>query len=203
MDSFNLLGLIIDTNLNWKNHIENIKSKLSKFIYALFELKCSTNLETALAAYYGYAYSWLKYGVMLWGNSTNANEVFILQKKCIRILAQINNKQSCKPYFVEYKILTLPSIYIQDICTFVFKNPQLFKQVKDTHNINTRHKNRFFLPPSRLKMLNCSPYYMSVKIFNKLPSAIKSEQIFNKFIKKMRTYLIDKCFYTLDEFLND
>jgi hypothetical protein len=79
--NFNLLGIVIDTHLNWKQHIQQVKSKLSKFSYALFELRHSTTKEAALSAYYAYAYSQLKYGIILWGNSTNINDLFVMQKK--------------------------------------------------------------------------------------------------------------------------
>ncbi|KAF9814712.1 hypothetical protein SFRURICE_014807, partial [Spodoptera frugiperda] len=134
VDTFNLLGINIDTHINWKTHIEHIKSKLSKFTYALFQIKCSTNVETALSAYFAYAYSWLRYGIMLWGDSVNIHDLFILQKKCVRIIAHINNQDSCRPYFIKYNLLTLPSIYIYDICKFVFKNKNSFTKVEDTHN---------------------------------------------------------------------
>ncbi|KAF9804418.1 hypothetical protein SFRURICE_014338 [Spodoptera frugiperda] len=97
VDTFNLLGINIDTHINWKTHIEHIKSKLSKFTYALFQIKCSTNVETALSAYFAYAYSWLRYGIMLWGDSVNIHDLFILQKKCVRIIAHINNKIAAGP----------------------------------------------------------------------------------------------------------
>lgn len=122
-------------------------------------------------------------------------------KKCVRILAHIDNTQSCKPYFVKLKLLTLPSIYIHDLCIFVFKNSNIFPKTKDIHNVNTRHKNRLHLPPSRIKMLYHSPYYMAVKIFNKLPEQIKEETKFNKFNRKLKEYLTQKCFYSVAEYL--
>ncbi|KAF9822449.1 hypothetical protein SFRURICE_003449 [Spodoptera frugiperda] len=136
-DTFNLLGINIDTHINWKTHIEHIKSKLSKFTYALFQIKCSTNVETALSAYFAYAYSWLRYGIMLWGD-------------------------------------------------ILFKNKNSFTKVEDTHNVNTRHKNRLYLPPSRIKMLNQSPYYMAVKIFNKLPKDLQNETKETIFTRKLK-----------------
>lgn len=200
VQTFNLLGLNIDTHLNWKTHIDHIKIKLSKFIYALFQLKHSTNTDTALSAYYAYAYSWLRYGVMLWGNSVNINDLFIIQKKCVRILAQIENTQSCKPYFIKFKLLTLPSIYILDICIFVFKNINHFKKISETHNRNTRHKDKLYLPYSRINMLNKSPYYMAIKIFNNLPKDIKSEPKITIFIRKLKSYLVKKCLYSTEEY---
>jgi hypothetical protein len=92
-------------------------------------------------------------------------------------------------------------IYISDLCIFVHKNSNLFKQFKDTHNINTRHKNKLYLPPSRLKMLNTSPYYMAIKIYNKLPQDIKN--IINpcKFQSSLNKYLKQNPFYSVIEYL--
>ncbi|KAF9813756.1 hypothetical protein SFRURICE_007911 [Spodoptera frugiperda] len=67
VNEFRLLGISIDKNINWKLHIKNIKSKLSKFIYAFREVKKTTNLQTALVVYYAYAYAWLSYGIIMWG----------------------------------------------------------------------------------------------------------------------------------------
>lgn len=68
---FSLLGLMIDTHLNWKTHVEKIRKKMSSFSFALHEIKKTTNVRTAIVTYYAYAYSWLSYGIILWGNSTD------------------------------------------------------------------------------------------------------------------------------------
>lgn len=200
-NSFCLLGINIDTHLNWKSHIHKIKSKLSQFIYALYQIERSTDTATALTAYYAYAYSLLRYGVMLWGNSVDADQLFIIQKKIIRIISHIKNTQSCKPYFKKLHILTLPCIYIYDISTFVFKNKEKFQQFRDTHNINTRNKNKLYLPPSRIKMLNESPYYMAIKIYNNLPIEITSETNSSKFHSRLKTFLLDRCFYSIQDYI--
>lgn len=55
VNTFKLLGIHLDTHLNWKCHVQIIKSKLSQFIYSLGILKVNTNINTALTAYYAYA----------------------------------------------------------------------------------------------------------------------------------------------------
>lgn len=67
---FTLLGITIDTHITWKTHINNPKAKISKFSYALREVKKTTDIQTALTMYYAYANAWLSYGIILWGNST-------------------------------------------------------------------------------------------------------------------------------------
>lgn len=50
--------------------------KMSQFTYALYELKCITNLKTALIAYYGYAYA-SKLRLVSMGNSSQVNDLLI------------------------------------------------------------------------------------------------------------------------------
>lgn len=171
---FTLLGVTIDTNLNWKTHVKNIRSKLSRFAYALREIKKTTDFHTALTTYYAYAYAWLSYGIILWGNSTDTPSLFTLQKKLIRILTNIDQMDSCQPYFKKHQILTLPCIYILEICKFVRNNLTFFTKRGDKHtNRSLRHRNRLMLPTSNMTLHSNSPYVMSIKIYNKIPETLK------------------------------
>lgn len=205
VDTFKLLGLNIDTNLNWKAHIQNISGKLSRFTYALFELKKSTDQKSALTAYYAYAHSWLRYGIMIWGNSTDAEILFKLQKKCLRILANIGGMETCRPYFVKFRILTLTSLYILEICLFVKKHQHLFPLIQDqlTQPHNLRHKNMLALPSSKLTIFHSGPHAMSIKVFNKIPVEIKDTNNFNIFKNRLNRFLLTKSYYTLQEFFED
>jgi hypothetical protein len=37
--------------------------------------------------YFAYFHSFMTYGIIFWGNSTNTNKVFLLQNKIIKIVA--------------------------------------------------------------------------------------------------------------------
>lgn len=198
-----LLGLNIDSQLNWKEHISATKTKLSRFLYALRTLKNNTDLTTAISAYYAYAEAWLRYGVILWGNSTDAHDLFVMQKKCIRILSTIPYRSSCKPYFIKLNILTLPSIYILEMATFVRKHPDFFTVKTKYLKYNLRSKNELALPTTTMEMYYKSPYCTAIKIYNKVPESLKSEPKLHTFIKKLKDCLIKKSYYTLDEFLTE
>lgn len=187
-----------------KSHIKKIRAKLSSFAYALREIKKSTDLHTALVTYYAYAHAWLNYGIILWGNSTDAQTLFTAQKKLIRILVNIANTDSCKPHFQKNKILTVPSMYILELCKFVRKYPDYFTQQDDHQSTySLRHRNKLKLPPSYLKIHSHGTYAMSVKIFNKLPNEIKSLTKTNKFINSVKQFLINNCYYTINEYLEE
>lgn len=198
VNDFKLLGITIDTHLNWKKHIQTTKSKISQFIYALNLLKINTSKECALSAYYAYAYAWLKYGIIMWGHSVDANDLFVSQKKCLRIIVNIGRRDSCKPYFIKERILSLPSLYIFEACLFIRKNMNLFD-----HDRNPRRKNQLALPVPRLEIFRNGPQYRCIQIYNKLPSFLKDENNINTFKNKLRSLLIQKCYYSIDEYVTD
>lgn len=201
VDSHCFLGITLDSNINWKSHIQKIINKLSSFIYALYELKKTTDTNTAICAYHAYAQSWLQYGVMLWGNSTETDRLFILQKKCIRILANIDARTSCRKYFVKFNILTLASLYVTELCTYVKNNSEMFPP--HTRPENLRPKNRLAIQTSHLKMFNTGPHPMAAKIYNELPNHLKNMKKINLFKSALKEYLVTKCYYSIEEYLND
>jgi hypothetical protein len=199
---FKLLGITIDTSINWKYHIQSVKNKLSSFIYALSVLKVNTNQKTALSAYFAFAHAWLQYGVILWGASTDVHQLLIQQKKCIRILTNTRVPDSCRPHFIKLKILTLPSIYILEAALFVRKHMNLFKQ-KVIKSQRRNKTNQLELPTSTLAMFRNGPYYRCILIANKIPEKIKNETKDELFKRKFKDLLIKRCYYSIDEFLND
>ncbi|KAF9793818.1 hypothetical protein SFRURICE_010225 [Spodoptera frugiperda] len=179
VNEFTLLGITIDTHVNWKVHIQKIRAKLSKFSYALREIKKTTNLQTALVTYYAYAQAWLSYGIILWGNTAN----------------HISKK---------HKILTLTCLYILEICKFVRLHPEFYNARQDIQKkYSLRHKNRLNLPTSNLKIHSSGPLIMSIKIYNNLPRMIKDETKTSVFLNKLITFLHSKCYYSIKEFMDD
>lgn len=204
VNEFTLLGITLDTNINWKSHVLKIQSKLSKFLYALGEVKKTTDLKTALTIYYAYAHAWLNYGIIMWGNSTDAPTLFTTQKKLIRTLVNIEQTDSCKPHFIKLNILTLPSLYILEICKFAHIHKEFYTTREDIQTRCTlRHKTRLNLPSSRLQIHSSSPLVMSIKIYNKLPETLRNEKKIHVFTSKLKKILISKCYYNVKEYLDD
>lgn len=202
VDSATLLGIELDTHINWKPHIQKLSTKLSSFIYALRQLKIVTDFNTALSAYYAYAQSRLAYGIILWGNSTDVDKIFILQKKCIRILTGISNFDSCRPHFKKHSILTLTCLYILECCKFVRKQKHLFSPI-NTNKRNNRTQNQLQTHFSKLHLIHTGPHLMVIKIYNNIPNYIKNVQNNIAFIKMLKIHLINKCYYNMNEFFED
>lgn len=79
------LGLYIDEELKWKNHCKNLSSSLHSTCYQFRNLKPIFNTPTLLNYYYAQVYSRLSYGVIFWGSSTLSHDVFLAQKRIIKL----------------------------------------------------------------------------------------------------------------------
>jgi len=110
--SIKFLGLNIDTILNWKLHISDLKPRLNKACYAIRSIKPFMSSAVLKSVYYLYAHSIMSYGLIVWGNSTDSDELFKIQKRIIRIIMNSNKNASCKELLKKLNILPLQSKYI-------------------------------------------------------------------------------------------
>jgi hypothetical protein len=197
--STTFLGVTLDSNCNWREHVDMVCKKVNKFLFALWRLKQTVSLQTALIAYHGYILSVLRYGIILWGNSVDSNRVFIVQKKCIRTLCGVNYRESCRPLFQKLNLLTFPCLYIFEIAKFVKVHIEFFDFV-DKETTRPQRKYRLALPAdSKLVIRNKSAHNMCIKVYNKLPPNLKTLSDI-EFKNKLYKMLCDACFYSVNDF---
>lgn len=199
-NSITFLGIILDHTCSWTPHIDLLNSKINRFVYALWKLSSITDRRTALLAYHGYVASLLRYGLILWGNGVKCNNVFIAQKKCLRAIFNVPPWTPCTPIFREYKLLTVPCLYIFEMCKFVKTHLNLFPKFEEIYKFSGRHKHRLAHPKTRSALCSRNCYVMATKVFNKLPNEIRelNGDLFNR---KLFNLLVDKCFYTIKDYL--
>ena len=120
--SFKFLGLIIDNKLNFHEHINYITKKISKNKGVISRVRHLPQ-EILLKLYYTLIYPYLCYCIELWGssNSTALNSVFIVQKKVIRVINNLDYFASTNRSFSELKILKLYDIFVYFTCIYFFK----------------------------------------------------------------------------------
>lgn len=198
--SATFLGIIIDQHCDWKAHVAKVCSRISSFVYALRRLSLVASRDTSLTAYHGYVSAVLRYGLLMWGNSVEFNQAFKAQKRCIRAICCADPLDSCQPLFKELKVLTLPSMYIFEICTFVKKHPEHFKKIKDNCSYYSRYPNRLLLPQCNNVLFQRNCFVMAIKIYNHIPETFKELSYF-RFRNQVFKWLLEKNFYSLKEFL--
>lgn len=196
-----LLGIFVDQKLNWERHITYVSSKLARVTYLLYKLRNSISKNLLLYSYFAYFHTHLMYGVLLWGNATGAKTIFKRQKKAVRCLAGLGPQESCKHYFKELNIITLPGLYIYHCLLYAKENLNDFNLNQSKHLHNTRNKHMIDLPFYRLSKTHKCYKYLSIELFNKLPKKAHSVS-FSKFKTALYDWLKNKEFYSIEEFNN-
>lgn len=198
VDTTKFLGLNIDCSLNWKTHIENLCLKINQQSYALHMLSKMADISTVLSAYHGYVGSIIRYGIMFWGHSVHKDDAFKAQKRCVRSICKLKQTDSCKEYFKNLKLLTLPCIYIYEIINFVRSNATFFENYK-----SKRHNSKICCPNNKTTLLNNSIFCMAPRVYNHLPKYLMEASSSNMFKKKLKSFLINKTYYSVSEYLQD
>jgi hypothetical protein len=86
---------------------------------------------------------------------------------------------------------------------FVIKNRDKFTLNNEYHDLSTRGRMDLHMNQVNLAVYGRGLFYMAVKVFNALPYNLKEIScIPNQFKVKLRDFLNDNSFYTLDEFFN-
>lgn len=196
------LGVKIDDNLNWKKHIQYLVNKTNSFRFAFRVLVENVSFQTCKIVYFAYIESIFRYGITVWGSSTDFNRLFISQKSIIRTICKVSFRYKCRQLFKNLNILTLPSLFICEILKLVHKNPKLFEGFKLNHSYNTRNKESFSFPTHRLSLFEKNPLYIGIKLYNKIPESFKTLNE-NHFQKSIETILIQKAYYSVNEMLED
>lgn len=86
--SVKYLGVTLDHFMNWSLYTKSLCSKLNSANGAISRLRHYVPRTTLIQIYYALFFSHLNYACQVWGQTTNPNiqRVFILQKKCLRLM---------------------------------------------------------------------------------------------------------------------
>jgi hypothetical protein len=137
------------------------------------------------------------------GNSNYTNKIFKLQKRVIRIITGVTNRDSCRELFKNFKILTLVSQYIYFVVIFIIENCNDYICNYDIHKSNTTQGTNVHQPLVSLSLYHKGLINMGINIFNNLPSSIKESHVTSqKFKLLLRNLLYSNTFHTLDEYFD-
>ena len=99
VDSFLFLGLQINHNLNWNNHICSISFKVSKIAGILHKLKYEFPTSILKSIYNTLILPHLSYFVLCWGSQTN--RIHLLQDRAIRNINTANYRAHFEPILTD------------------------------------------------------------------------------------------------------
>ena len=170
------LGLILDSRLTWKEHINELSKKLNRSVGLLYKTRdyCPTSILKSL--YYSIFNSHASYGLPVWGYADQVyiNKIIHAQKKAIRAITFSKYREHSAPIFKKLEILKLQDlVYLKTASllwdlnkgTLPLSLSSYFTRANSIHEKNTR-----FAKSGNLKICKDSNSFQSIgiKIFNDL-----------------------------------
>ena len=122
MNYVKYLGVLIDSTLSWKPHVTELSKKLSRNCAIFFKIRHYVNPETLRLLYYSLFYSFLSYGVSVWGltHPTILDPIVKLQKQVVRAITFQGKHAHSSPLFFQLKTLKLFDIHSLHLLCFVY-----------------------------------------------------------------------------------
>ena len=158
------LGVLLDDNLSWKEHIKYLENKIAKNIGLMYRAKPFLDKESLLTLYYSYIHSYLNYANLAWGSTylTNLKKLRSQQKHTIRIVHNKTKFDHTKELllFKSASVLNLYKFNILSIAVFMHTvhtktSPPVFTGSfqRISHLYSTRSSTLNFSKP-KLKLTN-------------------------------------------------
>ena len=193
VDSCKFLGVTIDNKLKFDIHSQGICSKISKTIGVLYRIKNFVPCYVLKQLYFSFIYPYLNYCISVWGStfSSHTNNIFLLQKRAIRVICKKDYFAHTSPLFYSTKILKLQDIYKFNVAIQFFKNRNNLNYDRN-HSYLTRSRNTLRTPLCRLTYTQQSVNYQGPLIWNEIPIDIKESRSISTFKYKFKNYLINQ-----------
>ena len=161
--SIEYLGVTIDQDLSWKQHIKTIETKISKACGAICKLHHYVDYDCLYTVYYGHTYSHLQHPCLVWSSAPKSylKKLDMLHKKLIRLMTLHGSLKelnfSANEMLKNMHILKLEDIYKVELAKFMHnlfdvKVPPTFSNIstkfEDMHKYNLRSTRSkiFFFP---------------------------------------------------------
>ena len=157
-NSTKYLGVTIDQELGWKEHVQEVCKGLKGMFSVFYNIRSYLTIDHIRTIYYALIYSRIKYGLAVYGTANVGiiDKVQVLQNQLLKVLTEKPYRYSTNKLHNELKLLKVEDLYKQEILTFVhnFKNNKLpsvfdsyFTSFSNIHNIDTRYRNTNFILP--------------------------------------------------------
>jgi hypothetical protein len=193
------LGVTLDEELEWKNHIDIFYGKLSKFVGIFYKLRNKLPSFTLQTIYYAFFHPNILYGIEIYANThfTYLEKLAKLNNKISRILqfkplskpiAELYLTHNTLPRMELHKmqLLILAHKYLFHRSTLPEAYSEYFIANANIHNYNTRCKDDFNFNSCRLSYgcIQCK----AASLWNTLPVEFKNDISVNMFKKKLSLF---------------
>ena len=121
--SVKFLGVMLDENISWKEHIKTTEKKLAKNIGLLYRAKPYLDEMSLKTIYFSYIHSYLNYANIAWASTriTKLKPLLYKQKHVVRIVFNEGHLSRSKPLFKILNALNVYKINLYQHLNFMYK----------------------------------------------------------------------------------
>jgi len=202
--AFKILGVWLDENLNFDFHVSTVAKKVSKSLYCLKKVKNVLSTKALKSLYYALIHPYFLYCLIIYSctNQKNLNKLFLLQKRCIRLISNSKYNAHTEPLFFSLNILPFLDLIKYEKLKLMHSieytyAPASFSNEFNKNNVNSdyllRNNDDYLIPRIHTDFLRRFPLVSFPLAWNTLDPELKtiiSKNVFKFLVKK---YLIDKC----------
>ena len=199
------LGVILQENLKWNDHIDYISNKVSRATGLLARLKHYLPKTILFTIYNSLCLSHLSYAISVWGSAppSTIERLVILHKKGIRYVCSSKYNAHTNPLYLSMKTVKLEDLYKLSCVKIMYKKLHGFLPVYhsgkiltkfEKMNIETRQKFDIVLEIHNATSKNNSINSKIGNAWNNLPFHIKSAKYktIDTFVKNVKAvYFLD------------
>ena len=150
--SIKFLGVWIDENLTWRDHVHTVENKIAKNIGLLYQGKHYLDDNCLKQIYFAYTHAYLNYANIAWSSThkTKLKKVQSKQRHALRIIFNQSKTSPSEPLFLSLNVLNVYQINI-------------FQSVRFMHKIKNKNDLHIFL---KLFDVPCHAYPTNFSLIN-------------------------------------
>ena len=202
LEEVKFLGVIVDSNLNFKPHIHQLSVKLAQLSGVIGSIKYILSKPQLVLIYNALILPHLTYCSLIWGLNyhTSLKRLLLLQKRIARHILGLNYRDSVTHRFGDLKILTVYSILKYRAVLFAHKYlnnvlPRALQNILEIRDpvVDTRNRNMLFIPFTRLTYRKHTVRFSVPEIWNELGQKCELSQnlTISTIKKRTKKYLFE------------
>ena len=117
------LVVLIDDRLTWKEHIELVKTKVSKGVFLLNRAKHVLKTDAMLTLYNSIVLPYMNYCCELWGSTykSRLHGIVMLQKRAIRIIHGAQYRDHTSKLFQKSSVIKFADLVTLNVTMVMYK----------------------------------------------------------------------------------
>jgi len=195
-----LLGVYVNENLKWDDHVNKIKKKISTNLWLLSRIKMFIPLSARILFYKAYIQPHLDFCNVIWGgtNNTNLHKLYVLQKRLCKTIfgknytSVPNSMEAMSCLSIHERIIVNKAKFMYKVskesipCYVVnmFENDQrVYTNLRSASSLN------YAIPRPKMELFKQSISYSGPCIWNKIPESIRCMKTLDSFTTHLIRWL--------------